>query len=139
MSLVNILLFSRIKPRLNHIQDWKDDEASMDSDLQSSTSDSEEESKGAESGGGSDAEHEIEGDFEWVISNLCFRNGILNVCSSLVKKIRLRDGSTSNNTGLLTKDWDFDIEKREAEFKDDLRAASGIGHKRRKVSIVALS
>jgi general transcription factor 3C polypeptide 3 (transcription factor C subunit 4) len=39
----------------------------------------------------------------------------------------------------LTKDWDFDIEEREAEFKDDLRAASGIGHKRRKVSIVALS
>jgi general transcription factor 3C polypeptide 3 (transcription factor C subunit 4) len=38
----------------------------------------------------------------------------------------------------LTKDWDFDIVEREAEFKDDLRAASGIGHKRRKVSIVAL-
>jgi hypothetical protein len=67
------------------------------------------------------------------------QTGILNVCSRLVKKIRLRDRSTSNNTGLLTKDWDFDIEEREAEFKDDLRAASGIGHKRRKVSIVALS
>lgn len=71
-------------------------------------------------------------------SNLSFETGILNVCSRLVKKIRLRDGSTSSNTGLLTKDWDFDIEEREAEFKDDLRAASGIGHKRRKVSIVAL-
>ena len=35
---------------------------------------------------------------------------------------------------MLTKDWDFDIEEREAEFKEDLRAASGIGHKRRKVS-----
>ena len=56
-----------------------------------------------------------------------------------MKKIRLREGSTSNSTGLLTKDWDFDIEEKEAEFKDDLRAASGIGHKRRKVSIIALS
>jgi general transcription factor 3C polypeptide 3 (transcription factor C subunit 4) len=64
---------------------------------------------------------------------------MLNVSSRLVKKIRLRDGSTSSNTGLLTKDWDFDIQEREAEFKDDLRAASGIGHKKRKVSIIALS
>ena len=67
------------------------------------------------------------------------QTGMLNACSRLVKKIRLRDGSTSNNTGLLTKDWDFDIAEREAEFKDDLRAASGIGHKRRKVSIVMSS
>ena len=67
------------------------------------------------------------------------QTGMLNAYSRLVKKIRLRDGSTSNNTGLLTKDWDFDIAEREAEFKDDLRAASGIGHKRRKVSIVMLS
>ena len=71
---------------------------------------------------------------------LVFRLKYLNVCSRLVKKIRLRDVSTSNNnTGLLTKDWDFDIEEKEAEFKDDLRAASGIGHKRRKVSIVAFN
>ena len=73
------------------------------------------------------------------VSNFSFQTGILNVCSRLVKKIRLRDGSTSNtnNTGLLTKDWDFDIEEREAEFKDDLRAASGIGYRRKKVRIVA--
>ena len=57
------------------------------------------------------------------------------VYSRLVKKIRLRDGSTSNNTGLLTRDWDIDIEEREAEFKDDLRAASGIGRRKRKVGI----
>jgi general transcription factor 3C polypeptide 3 (transcription factor C subunit 4) len=62
-----------------------------------------------------------------------------NVCSRLEMKIRPRDGSTSNSTGMLTKDWDFDIGEREAEFKDELRAASGIGHKRRKVSMVALS
>lgn len=61
------------------------------------------------------------------------------MCSRLVKKIRLRDGSTSNNTGLLTRDWDIDIEEREAEFKDDLRAASGIGRRKRKVGINRLS
>lgn len=73
------------------------------------------------------------------LSSLFFVLKVSNVYSRLVKKIRLRDGSTSNNTGLLTKDWDFNIEEREAEFKDDLRAASGIGHKKRKVCIVALS
>ena len=51
-----------------------------------------------------------------------------------MKKIRLRDGSTSSS-GLLTRDWDFDIEEKEAEFKDDLRAASGIGHRKKRVSI----
>ncbi|KAF8153752.1 hypothetical protein B0H34DRAFT_65394 [Crassisporium funariophilum] len=61
------------------------------------------------------AEQEIEGDFD-----------------RLVKNIRLRDGSTSTSSGMLTKDWDFDIEEKEAEFLDDLRAASGIGRKRRK-------
>jgi general transcription factor 3C polypeptide 3 (transcription factor C subunit 4) len=55
-----------------------------------------------------------------------------------VKNIRLRDGSTSTNANLLTKDWDFNIEEREAEFKDDLRAASGIGKNRRKVPLVFL-
>jgi len=29
----------------------------------------------------------------------------------------------------LTKDWDFSIEEKEAEFCDDLREASGIGQK----------
>jgi general transcription factor 3C polypeptide 3 (transcription factor C subunit 4) len=33
----------------------------------------------------------------------------------------------------LSKDWDFDIEEKEAEFKNDLRAASGIGRKKKKV------
>jgi general transcription factor 3C polypeptide 3 (transcription factor C subunit 4) len=55
-----------------------------------------------------------------------------------VKNIRLRDGSTSTNANLLTKDWDFNIEEREAEFKDDLRAASGIGKNRRKVPLIFL-
>jgi general transcription factor 3C polypeptide 3 (transcription factor C subunit 4) len=34
---------------------------------------------------------------------------------------------------MMTRDWDFSIEEKEAEFRDDLRAASGIGRKRRRV------
>ena len=34
---------------------------------------------------------------------------------------------------MMTRDWDFNIEERDAEFRDDLRAATGIGRKRRKV------
>ncbi|KAF4623249.1 hypothetical protein D9613_002332 [Agrocybe pediades] len=62
-----------------------------------------------------EAEQEIEGDFD-----------------RLVKNIRLRDGSSSTSANILTKNWDFDIEERDAEFKDDLREASGIGRKRKK-------
>ncbi|CAA7263975.1 unnamed protein product [Cyclocybe aegerita] len=62
-----------------------------------------------------EAEQAIEGDFD-----------------RLVKDIRLRDGSTSTSGSILTKDWDFYIDEREAEFKDDLREASGIGRRRKK-------
>ncbi|KAH9476509.1 Transcription factor tau subunit sfc4 [Psilocybe cubensis] len=61
------------------------------------------------------AEQEIEGDFD-----------------RLVQNIRLRDGSASSGTSLLSKDWDFDLAERDQEFKDDLREASGIGRKRKK-------
>lgn len=50
----------------------------------------------------------------------------------LVKNIRQLDNESSSSN-LLAKEWDFNIEEREAEFKEDLRAASGIG-KRRKVT-----
>ncbi|KAG6836328.1 hypothetical protein H0H93_009078 [Arthromyces matolae] len=59
------------------------------------------------------AEEEIDGDFD-----------------RLVNTIRSRD-DTSTDSGL-TKDWDFNIEEQEAEFRDDLRAASGVGRRRRK-------
>ena len=39
--------------------------------------------------------------------------------------IRLTSGTSS--TGMLNKDWDFNIEDKDAEFRDDLRKASGIG------------
>ncbi|THG99335.1 hypothetical protein EW026_g2982 [Hermanssonia centrifuga] len=44
----------------------------------------------------------------------------------LVREIRAGDASA----GPLSKVWDFDMKDREAEFKDDLREASGIGRKR---------
>ncbi|EDR04660.1 uncharacterized protein LACBIDRAFT_304399 [Laccaria bicolor S238N-H82] len=51
--------------------------------------------------------------------------------SRLVQNIRLRDTSSNNRASgsALTKDWDFSIEEKEAEFHDDLREASGIGRK----------
>jgi general transcription factor 3C polypeptide 3 (transcription factor C subunit 4) len=52
-----------------------------------------------------------------------------------VKNIRLQDGASSS-ANLLTKEWDFNIAERDAEFKDDLRAASGIGRTRNKVGSV---
>jgi len=52
-----------------------------------------------------------------------------------VKNIRLQDGSTSTGGSLLARDWDLDVGDRDAEFKDDLRAASGIGLKHRKVRL----
>ncbi|PPQ91090.1 hypothetical protein CVT25_013128 [Psilocybe cyanescens] len=100
---------------------WEE-EADLTEDSENDEDDSDEESS---DDSGSDeevptvaeaqAEQEIEGDFD-----------------RLVQNIRLRDGSTSTGTGLLTKDWDFDLQEREQEFKDDLREASGIGRKRKK-------
>jgi general transcription factor 3C polypeptide 3 (transcription factor C subunit 4) len=51
--------------------------------------------------------------------------------SRLVETIRLTSGTS--NTGMLNKDWDFNIEDKDAEFRDDLREASGIGRQRKKV------
>ncbi|TFK72655.1 TPR-like protein [Pluteus cervinus] len=61
-----------------------------------------------------EAEQEIAGDFD-----------------RLVQGIRMRDASAVD-TGVLAKDWDISIEEQEAEFRDDLRAASGIGKRRKR-------
>ncbi|TFY64254.1 hypothetical protein EVJ58_g2743 [Rhodofomes roseus] len=61
--------------------------------------------------GGFNAEAAIEGDFD-----------------RLVQGIRQSGGA---NTGLLTKMWDFNMEEKEAEFRDDLREASGVGRGRK--------
>ncbi|KAG6897632.1 hypothetical protein C0992_012861 [Termitomyces sp. T32_za158] len=81
------------------------------------TDDSEEDESDVEEGhaDGRDgaAEEEIEGDFD-----------------RLVNSIRSKDGP-STSAGL-TKDWDFNIEEKDAEFLDDLREASGVGRRRKK-------
>jgi hypothetical protein len=56
---------------------------------------------------------------------------IIVVSSRLVQNIRLADDSST--VGVLGKEWDLDIGEQEVEFRDDLRAASGIGKRRRKV------
>lgn len=47
--------------------------------------------------------------------------------------VNIRDSDGASGSGMMTKDWDFNIEEKDAEFRDDLRAASGIGRRRRKV------
>lgn len=49
--------------------------------------------------------------------------------SRLVQEIRGADGGSS--TGVLNKVWDFSVEDQEAEFRDDLREASGVGRRRK--------
>ncbi|RDB18196.1 Transcription factor tau subunit sfc4 [Hypsizygus marmoreus] len=85
-------------------------ESSDEDEEEEEESDEDEESRGLEEG---DAEEEIEGDFD-----------------RLVQNIRSHDGP-STNTGL-NKDWDFNIEEKDAEFRDDLREASGVGKRRKK-------
>ncbi|KAI0031922.1 TPR-like protein [Vararia minispora EC-137] len=46
----------------------------------------------------------------------------------LVQSIRI--GDSDANSALLTKDWDLSIEDQEAVFREDLRAASGVGKRR---------
>jgi hypothetical protein len=62
-----------------------------------------------------------------------------NNLSRLVQNIRLRDASSNNGASRsgLTKDWDFSIEEKEAEFREDQRETSGIGRKRKRVSELA--
>ncbi|KAF4563013.1 transcription factor TFIIIC subunit tfc4 [Pleurotus pulmonarius] len=54
---------------------------------------------------------------------------IENDFDRLVQNVRSNERSQSLG---LSKEWDFAIEDQDAEFKDDLRAASGIGRPRRK-------
>jgi hypothetical protein len=51
--------------------------------------------------------------------------------SRLVQDIRGTDGLSG--AGLLSKVWDFNMEESVSEFRDDLRAASGIGRRSAKV------
>ncbi|KAI0642215.1 TPR-like protein [Trametes meyenii] len=55
----------------------------------------------------------IEGDFDRLIQNI-------------------REAGDGSSSGMLSKMWDMNLEEREAEFKDDLREASGVGKKKAK-------
>ncbi|CCM04149.1 uncharacterized protein FIBRA_06311 [Fibroporia radiculosa] len=58
-------------------------------------------------------ETQIEGDFDRLVENI-------------------RKAGDGSSTGILTKVWDINIEDQEAEFRDDLREASGVGRAKRK-------
>ena len=53
-------------------------------------------------------EASIEGDFDRLIQNI-------------------REGADGSSSGMLNQMWNINLEDREAEFRDDLRLASGIG------------
>ncbi|KAJ2916357.1 hypothetical protein MD484_g4072, partial [Candolleomyces efflorescens] len=60
------------------------------------------------------AEKEIEGDFDRIIQGI-------------------REKDAASGAAVLSKDWDFNfIAEKEAEFRDDLREASGVGRKKKK-------
>ncbi|RXW22111.1 hypothetical protein EST38_g3735 [Candolleomyces aberdarensis] len=60
------------------------------------------------------AEKEIEGDFDRIIQGI-------------------REQDAASGAAVLSKDWDFNfIAEKEAEFRDDLREASGVGRKKKK-------
>ncbi|GBE87285.1 hypothetical protein SCP_1005330 [Sparassis crispa] len=67
--------------------------------------------------GDSFAEVRIEGDFDRLVQNIR----------------ETRDGSSS---GMLGKDWELNIEEKEAEFLNDLRAASGVGRTKKRASVI---
>ena len=60
------------------------------------------------------AEAAIEGDFDRLIQNI-------------------REAGDGSSAGMLSRMWDMNLEEREAEFRDDLRAASGVGKTKKRV------
>ncbi|KAG6888878.1 hypothetical protein C0995_005133 [Termitomyces sp. Mi166 len=94
-------------------QDSPEDSSDGEGDGNDSEEDESDTEEEQADGGDGGAEEEIEGDFD-----------------RLVKNIRSREDSSASAG--LTKDWDFNIEEKDAEFRDDLREASGIGRRRKK-------
>ena len=45
----------------------------------------------------------------------------------------IRDSESGSSSGMLGRAWNFNVEAQEAEFRDDLRAASGVGKRKGKV------
>ncbi|KAG6826536.1 hypothetical protein H0H92_015434, partial [Tricholoma furcatifolium] len=107
LSLLKVYLIGSVLG--SEVQDSSEDDASGEEEGDEEEEDDDE----PVDGGGDAAEEEIEGDFDRIVQN-----------------IRSRD-NTSATSGL-AKDWDFNIEEKDAEFLDDLREASGVGRRRRK-------
>lgn len=105
-----------------------DDALAYDLSSADEISPSDEEQEGLELPG---AELRIEGDFKYAASLFHRCVNMIIVSSRLVQNIRLADDSSS--VGVLGREWDLNIGEQEVEFRDDLRAASGIGKRRRKV------
>ena len=81
--------------------------------------------------GAQTAETQIENDFEYVpIHVRSFEHCSKTTRNSvLIQNIRQSDDSGS---GMLSQSWDFNLEDQEAEFREDLRVASGVGKRGRK-------
>ncbi|KAF7316423.1 hypothetical protein MIND_00161200 [Mycena indigotica] len=92
----------------------EDDEGDMEPDTSSESEDNSDNESDNDVSNNHDpsTELEIEGDFD-----------------RLVDRIKLSQGLS---TGMLTKDWDLNMQEQEAQFRDDLRAASGVGKRRGK-------
>ncbi|KAF5345552.1 hypothetical protein D9758_012000 [Tetrapyrgos nigripes] len=106
------------------------EEESEDSNSDSFSSSDEEGGESGDEDTGADrvagtAEKQIEGDFEYV-KRVCVPSLRFTTPSRLVQDIRHR-----NDTSLV-KDWDITIQDQDQEFLDDLRAASGIGRRKKR-------
>ena len=59
---------------------------------------------------------------------------LISIHSRIIQGIRGQDAASG--AAVLSKDWDFNfVAEKEAEFRDDLREASGVGRKKKKVRV----
>ncbi|KAJ7158369.1 hypothetical protein C8R43DRAFT_995733 [Mycena crocata] len=112
MSLSGIFNQEQLIAMEEELED--DGSSGVDSSPEQPSDSDEEESENGDEPQESNAEIQIEGDFDRLINN-----------------IRINEGTSS---GLLAKDWDFNAQDPDTQFKDDLRSASGIGKRRKKGS-----
>lgn len=128
--LVRFLLLSyTLSPELSSYFADEDAEGSDDYESTSYSESSEEDELDAEERAGPNSPDEdadarveaaIEGDFDRLIQNI-------------------REAGDGSSAGVLSRMWDVNLEEREAEFRDDLRAASGVGKIKKKVCTLAIS
>ncbi|ESK86429.1 TPR-like protein [Moniliophthora roreri MCA 2997] len=100
-----------------------DDDEDMGDGSGSSSSEYESSESGDHEGGDGEDEEDEQRDIELVATT---EREIEGDFDRLVKDIQERNGAS------LTRDWDISIEEHEQSFRDDLRAAAGIGRRRKK-------